>query len=234
MEMEEVIGTENLVKRYGKVKALNNLNVQVEKGSLVGLLGPNGSGKSTFMRLASGQSRPTSGEVYVKGMRPGVETKKIISYSPEENHLYSWMKVKEAVSFFKDFFLSFDDEKTWSMLEFMKLPPDRYISELSKGMAARLKLALALSWSAELVLLDEPLSGIDPASREKITHGILMEFGKGEGTMVITTHIVDEIEPLLNRVIFLKEGEVFLEGEPDQLREQYGYSLDQIFRRELA
>lgn len=232
--MKEIIRTENLSKRYGRVRALNNLNIQVERGSLVGLLGPNGSGKSTFMRLTAGQSRPSSGAIYIKGMRPGMETKKITSYSPEENHLYSWMKVKEAVSFFKDFFPSFNEEKTWSMLEFMKLPPDRYISSLSNGMAARLKLALSLGWGSELVLLDEPLSGIDPASREKITQGILMEFGKGEGTMVIATHIVDEIEPLLNRVIFLREGEVFLEGEPDQLREQYGYSLDQIFRRELA
>ncbi len=232
--MEEIIRTENLVKRYGRVKALNNLNIWIEKGSLVGLLGPNGSGKSTFMRLAAGQSRPTSGAVYVKGMVPGVETKRLVSYSPEENHLYSWMKVKEVVSFFKDIFPFFEEEKTWSMLDFMKLPPDRYISGLSKGMVARLKLAMALSWGAEVVLLDEPLSGIDPASREMITQGILMDFKKGENAMVITTHNVDEIELLLNRVIFLKEGELYLEGEPDQLREKYGYSLDQIFRRELA
>ena len=231
---EMMIRTANLSKLYGRVNALKNVDIQVRKGSIAGLLGPNGSGKSTFMRLVAGQSRPTRGEIYVKGMKPGVKTKELVSYSPEENHLYPWMKVKEAVHFFRDFFPFFKEQKTWDLLKFMKLPLDSYISGLSKGMVARLKLALAMSWGAELVILDEPLSGIDPASREKIIEGILMDYRTEENTMVITTHIVDEIEPLLNQVIFLKEGEVFLEGEPDRLREQYGFSLDQIFRRELA
>lgn len=232
--MEEVLKAVNLTKKYGKVVALRDQNLSIKRGFITGLLGPNGSGKSTFMRLAAGQSRPTRGEIYVKNVRPGVKTKGLVSYSPEENHLYPWMKVEEGVELYRNFFPSFNEEKTWSMIEFMKLPRDRYISDLSRGMAARLKIALSLSWGAELILLDEPLSGIDPASREKIIEGILMDYRKGESAMLISTHMVGEIEPLLNRVIFLREGEVFLEGEPDRLREGYGHSLDQIFRREMA
>lgn len=220
-------------KRYPGVDALDGVNFTVEEGKVVGLLGPNGSGKSTFMRIAAGQTRPRSGKVLIRGLEPGIQTRKMVSYVPEHDHLYPWMKVEEAVDFFAIFFPGFSRERVGEMMDFMKIPRGKKISTLSRGMRTRLKLVLALGWNAELLLLDEPLSGIDPASREKVLQGILQECGGQSAAMLISTHLVGEVEPLLDEVVFLKEGRVQLKGDCDRIREEHGTSLDQIMRREL-
>jgi len=221
-------------KRYPGVDALDGVSFTVGKGRVVGLLGPNGSGKSTFMRIAAGQTRPRSGNVLIQGLEPGLQTRKLVSYVPEHDHLYSWMKVEEAVDFFAVFFPGFSRERVGEMMEFMKIPRGKKISNLSRGMRTRLKLVLALGWNAELLLLDEPLSGIDPASREKVLQGILQGCGERGVAMLISTHLVGEVEPLLDGVVFLEEGRVQLKGDCDHIREEYGTSLDQLMRRELA
>ena len=221
-------------KRYPGVDALDGVSFTVEAGKVVGLLGPNGSGKSTFMRIAAGQTRPRSGKVLIRGLEPGLQTRKLVSYVPEHDHLYPWMKVEEAVDFFAVFFPGFSRERVGEMMEFMKIPRGKKISTLSRGMRTRLKLVLALGWDAELFLLDEPLSGIDPASREKVLQGILQGCGGQGAAMLISTHLVGEVEPLLDGVVFLEEGKVQLKGDCDSIREEHGTSLDQLMRRELA
>lgn len=232
--MEPLLQARELVKHYPGTVALKKISFRLEQNTILGLLGPNSSGKSTFMRIATGQTRPSGGEIRICGRLPGLDTRSLLSYMPDYDHLYAWMSVKETVSFFASFFPSFNREKTAEMLEFMKLPPTKQVGNLSHGMRARLKLVLAFSWDARLVLLDEPLSGIDPASREKIIEGILMGYGGSNKSMIISTHLVSEVETLLNRVIFLREGEIVLDGETDELRDRYGCSLNQMIRRELV
>ncbi len=232
--MESLLQARELVKHYPGTIALKKISFQLEQNTILGLLGPNGSGKSTFMRIATGQTRPSGGEIRIGGRPPGPETRALLSYMPDYDHLYTWMSVKETASFFAAYFPSFNREKTAELLEFMKLPLTKQVGNLSHGMRARLKLVLAFSWDARLVLLDEPLSGIDPASREKIIEGILMSYGGSAKSMIISTHLVNEVEPLLNRVIFLRDGEIVLDGVTDELRERYGCSLDQMIRRELV
>ncbi|NLL58362.1 MAG: ABC transporter ATP-binding protein [Firmicutes bacterium] len=232
--MEPLLQARELVKHYPGTVALKKISFRLEQNTILGLLGPNSSGKSTFMRIATGQTRPSGGEIRICGRLPGLDTRSLLSYMPDYDHLYAWMSVKETVSFFASFFPSFNREKTAEMLEFMKLPPTKQVGNLSHGMRARLKLVLAFSWDARLVLLGEPLSGIDPASREKIIEGILMGYGGSNKSMIISTHLVSEVETLLNRVIFLREGEIVLDGETDELRDRYGCSLNQMIRRELV
>ena len=232
--MEPLLVAQGLTKKYPGTTALKAIDLQLEKGHIVGLVGPNGSGKSTFLRLAAAQTTPSKGELYIDGLRPGFETKGIVSYLPDSNHLYDWMKVGEIVAFFNTFFPGFSSNKAEKMLEFMKIPLNKEIRTLSKGMGVRLRLSLALSWEAKLVLLDEPLSGIDPASRDKIIDVILKEQESMDTTIVVATHLVGEVEPLLSYVVFLSEGRIALEGETDRLRADYGCSIDKIVRRELV
>lgn len=232
--MPPLLKAQNLTKYYPGTTALQKISLTLEANTILGLLGPNGSGKSTFMRLAAGQTRPSAGEIFIKGMYPGIlQTKALTSYMPEYDYIYNWMTVKESINFFSSFFPSFQEERTAEMLDFMKIPLQKNVGRLSHGLRARLKLVLAFSWDAALILLDEPLSGIDPASREKIIEGILRNFS-GEGkSIIISTHLVNEVEPLLNRVIFLRVGEIVMDGDADEMRAKFGYSLDQIIRREL-
>ncbi|MDN5347917.1 MAG: type transport system ATP-binding protein [Clostridia bacterium] len=226
-----VVEAVNLSKRYGRTWALRGVNLVIEEGMVVGLLGPNGSGKSTFLRLLAGLSHPSGGEVKVLGERPGLATKKQVAFVPEIDHLYRWMRVRDTLDFQAGFYADFDPARGEELLTFMNLDPGARVYNLSKGQRARLKLMLALARQARLVLLDEPFSGIDPPSRERILQGILMAY-RQDRTVIISTHLVGEVEKLFDQVVFLSQGEVFLAGEAESLRAERGKSIDEIFREE--
>lgn len=227
--MELMLETKDLCKSYFKKKALNNLNLSLEKGKVLGLLGPNGSGKTTFIKIAVGLLRQSKGEILINGMKPSVETKKIVSYLPDKNYLYKWMKIKDAVQFFDDFYEDFDKERCEELLKFMKLSEDLKVSALSKGMGEKLNLSLVLSRKARLYILDEPLGGVDPVAREQILDAIIQNYNE-ESSMIITTHLVKDIERVFEDVAFIKNGEIVLAGNAEDLRCERGKSIDELFR----
>lgn len=231
--MSEFLSVVNLKKRYGSKWALRGIDVNVEKGKIIGLLGHNGSGKSTFLKITAGLLKPTEGNVYINGLRPGQATKALVSFMPEGNHLYRWMKIKDAISFYEEMFDNFDKERSANYLKLMALNPEDKITSLSRGMTERLKLLLALSRNAQLYLLDEPLSGIDPLSRDKIITGILEGYREGQCSIIISTHMVSEIEKIFDDVIFLGDGEVIMSGNADEMRDKRGKSVEDIFKEVL-
>jgi len=232
--MSLLLEAQNVTKRYPGVAALDGITFTARKGKVAGLLGPNGSGKTTFMRIASGQSSPSSGRVLIEGELPGCKTKSRVSYVPEHNHLYPWMSVEEMTRFFEALFPGFNRQRVEKLMDLMQLKRKTRIKDLSRGTYSRLKLVLGLCWGADLLLLDEPLSGIDPASRDKILEGILKGCNEQGLTIMISTHLVGEVEPLLDQAVFLEEGRVKLQGDCDELRKQFGLSLDQMLRREVV
>lgn len=228
--MEEyLLKATNLNKNYFKKRALNDFNIEVKKGRILGLLGPNGSGKSTFMKIAAGILKKSSGEVLIDNQKPSVYTRSIVSYLPDVNYLYKWMKIKDAVEFFKDFYDDFDFNKAMELLDFMNLDKDSKVTSLSKGMLEKLQLTLVLSRKAKLYMLDEPLGGVDPTAREKILDTIVNNFSE-ESSMVITTHLVNDIERLFDDVVFISEGKNVLSGNAEDLRNEKGTSIDEIYR----
>lgn len=224
----------NLSKRFGRTQALEELNLTIPGGVICGILGVNGAGKSTLLRILAGIQRPTSGEVRVLGQRPGRLTKARVAFVPEIDHLYPWMEVREAVEFTASFFKDFNRERAATLLNQMQLDPSSTISSLSRGLRARLKLVLALSRDAALILLDEPLSGVDPISRRKIIEGILQEYRPAQSTILIATHLIGEVETLLDRVVFLHQGRVVLDEETEIVRAARGCSIEQTFQEVLA
>ncbi|MEA2021813.1 MAG: ABC transporter ATP-binding protein [Candidatus Caldatribacteriota bacterium] len=227
--MEYILTTRQLSKYFYQKKALYKIDINIEKGKIYGILGPNGGGKSTLLKLAAGLLKPSQGEIMIDNKNPGVYTKSIISYLPENNYFYKWMKIGDALSFFRDFYEDFDIEKARKSMEFMKLEEKEKISNLSKGMLGRLKLTLALSRNAKLYLLDEPLNGIDPVSREKIITSILDTFNQ-KSTIVICSHLIYYIEKLLDYVFFLSEGQIILAGEAEDLRNKRDVSIDNLYQ----
>ncbi|MBN1693855.1 ABC transporter ATP-binding protein [candidate division WOR-3 bacterium] len=227
-----MIKIKNLVKRYNDIYAINNINLDIEDGSFIGLVGPNGSGKTTLLKLIFGYCRPTSGEIEVDGKHPGVEIKSTTAFYPEYDSTYHWMKAKDLIKWYSGFFPDWNKEKEKNLIDFFNIPTHRYVAHLSKGLRAKLKLVLTLSRDAKIFLLDEPLSGIDPASRANITSGILKAYREGQ-TFIFSTHIVTDAEMLFERTIFMKDGNVAIDGESDALREKYGKSMDQIFKEDL-
>jgi len=216
-------------KRYYRSHALRGVNLSVDRGKIVGLLGPNGSGKSTLLRICAGLASPTSGKVQVHGQDISIATKAITAYIPDIDSFYSWMTVRQAIAFESSMFDDFVLADAMDLVRELKLDPDNKISSLSKGQRGRLKLVLAMSRRAELVLMDEPLSGIDPPSRTVILETIADRYRAGEQTIIISTHEVLESEKLFEDVIFLSEGRIVLTGEADQLRAERGKSLNEIF-----
>jgi ABC-2 type transport system ATP-binding protein len=216
-------------KRYYRSHALRGVNLTVEQGNIVGLLGPNGSGKSTMLKICAGLTRPTSGKVQVYGQDLSPATRAMTAYMPDIDTFYSWMTVRQAVAFESSMFNDLVLKDAMDLASELKLDPDTKISSLSKGQCGRLKLVLAMSRSAELVLMDEPLSGIDPPSRAAILETIADKYRAGEQTIIISTHEVLESEKLFEDVIFLSEGQIVLMGEADQLRAERGKSLNEIF-----
>lgn len=229
-----VVEVRQLTKRFPGAEALRGIDLTVPRGVTVGLLGPNGSGKSTLVRILAGVQRPTAGGARVLGRPPGRLTKERVAYVPEVDHLYPWMDVGEALRFTAAMYVDFNPGRAEELLALTGLGREALAGDLSKGYRARLKLVLAMARDAELVLLDEPLSGIDLVSREKVLDGLLRGHRPGETTVVITTHLVREVEPLLDRVAFLKEGRLALEGEAESLRAERGRSIEDVYREVFA
>lgn len=227
-----IIKLDNVVKRYGKKEALKGISLDIPKGKIVGLLGPNGSGKSTMIKLLNGLLQPDEGSIEIAGMKPSIETKKIVSYLPERTYLSEWMKMKDLLKFFSDFYEDFDLEKAEEMIEALNINVDEKIKDMSKGTKEKVQLILVMSRNADIYILDEPIGGVDPAARSFIMRTILQNFSE-ESTLIIATHLISEIENICDEIIFLSYGEIKLQGNVDEIREEKGKSIDALFREEF-
>lgn len=231
--MKPLLEVQGVSKSYGSKKALHGVYLSVDKGKIVGLLGTNGSGKSTLMKIAAGLIHPSAGKVSVDGTPVGLATRSLVSFMPDRPLTESWMKVRDAIGFYRDFYPDFDEEKAGTMLGFMNLNEKDKISSLSKGMNERLQLTLTLSRNAKLYLLDEPIGGVDPVARTKILDAIV-EFYNEDSSLIISTHLVSDIERIFDEVIFIRSGEVVMQEEVENLRIRYGKSVDDMFREVFA
>jgi len=220
---------EGLTKSYGRKTALRNLSLSVEPGRIVGLLGPNGSGKTTLIKIATGLLTATSGTVLIDNKMPGQETKAVVSYLPEITYLNDWMKVSQLVKFFDDFYSDFDSEKASEMLKNLDIDENESLKSLSKGTKEKVQLILVMARNAKLYLLDEPIGGVDPAARDYILNTIIRNYNP-EASVIISTHLISDIEKVLDDVIFLKNGEIALATSVDELRENHNMSVDAYFR----
>ncbi|MCB2359915.1 ABC transporter ATP-binding protein [Clostridium estertheticum] len=227
--MDNILEAKEIRKSYLNKKALRGVNLNIPLGKIVGLLGPNGSGKTTFLKIAAGILHQSKGEILIDGHIPGVHTKSVVSYLPDNEYLLKWMKIKDAVKYFKDFYSDFDEIKVEELLVFMNLDKNDDVKSLSKGMKEKLKLSLVLSRKAKLYILDEPLGGVDPTAREKILNAIVNNFSK-DSSMIITTHLVNDIERIFDDVAFISEGEIVLEGNAEELRTSRKKSIDELYR----
>lgn len=230
--MSELLELKNLSKSFGEKEVIKNINLTVGSNRIVGLLGKNGSGKSTIFKLINDLLVPTSGEVLVDGKKVGVESKKIISYLPERTYFNPQMKVTEAIDYFADFYEDFDREKAEKLLKDLELDKNMRLAKMSKGMKEKVQLVLVMSRKAKLYILDEPLGGVDPASRDYILDTILQNFNEN-ATLLISTHMISDIERILDDVIMIDNGEIIMQGEADKLREEENASIDEIFRRKF-
>ena len=224
-----ILECKNLVKTISNKQALKGINLSIKRGRIVGLLGPNGSGKSTLTKIANGLLTPTSGEILINGMHPGIETKKMVSYLPERTYLNDWMKVSDIISFFRDFYENFNSEKAYDMLKKLNINPNDKLKTMSKGTKEKVQLILVMSREAKLYFLDEPIAGVDPAARDYILNTILTNYNE-DATIIITTHLISDIERILDDVIFISHGEIALEKTVDEIREDEGKSVDSLFR----
>ncbi|MCL2827696.1 MAG: ABC transporter ATP-binding protein [Oscillospiraceae bacterium] len=218
-----------LTKRYPLRLALNQVNLQLGKGKIVGLLGPNGSGKTTLIKLANGLLTPSGGHVLVNGQEPGVETKKVLAYLPERSYLPEWMTAGQALDYFYDFYENFNMAKAEDMLARLGIDKKDRIKTMSKGTREKVQLILVMSREADLYLLDEPIGGVDPAARDYILNTIINNY-RENATVVISTHLIQDIEKVLDEVVFLNRGEISLHMTVDQVREERGMSVDALFR----
>ena len=220
----------NLTKSYDDKVVLKNINLTITNGIIVGLLGKNGAGKSTLIKLINDLLTPTSGEIIVKGEKIGVKTKKVISYLPERTYLNKQMKVFEVISYFEDFYDNFDSKKAKKLLKDLDLDINQKISKMSKGMQEKLQLILVMSRNADLYILDEPLGGVDPATRDYILDTILSNFNEN-ASVIISTHLISDIERILDEVVFIDKGKIILQNNADEIRNKEKSSIDEIFRR---
>ena len=226
----KLVEINNLTKRFDDKEVLKDVNLSITKGKIIGLLGKNGAGKTTLIKLINDLLTPTSGEILIKGNKVGVETKRIISYLPERTYLNKQMKVSEAIDYFEDFYDNFDSKKAKKLLQDLDLDINQKISKMSKGMQEKVQLVLVISRNADLYILDEPLGGVDPATREYILDTILSNFNK-EASVIISTHLISDIEKILDEVIFIDKGKIILQSDTDKLRNKANASIDEIFRR---
>ena len=227
--MIEILRCENLVKQYGSFTALNRINLTLESGKIVGLLGPNGSGKTTLIKLINGLLTPNSGSITVNGMPPSPDTKKIVAYLPDNSYLNSWMTVKQIVDFFVDFYEDFRPELAYKMLENLGITPDKRLKSLSKGNKEKVCLILVMSRNAMLYVLDEPIAGVDPAARDYVISTIINNYNPN-ATVLISTHLIADIEQVLDEVVFIQNGNIILKESVDKIREENGKSVDELFR----
>lgn len=224
-----LLNSEKLSKFYGPFPAVVNIDLNIESDKIIGLLGPNGSGKTTFMKLAAGLLTPTMGNISILGNPVGEETKKIVSYLPDSTYLSNWMTVKDAVNFFKDFYFDFSEIKAYEMLENLKINPKIKLKALSKGNREKVQLILVMARDARLYLLDEPIAGVDPAARDYILDTIITNRSPGS-SVIISTHLIYDIEPVLTDFLFINRGEIFMQNTVEAARNYYGKSIDQLFR----
>ena len=227
--MNELVRCTNLCRSFGDVRALDNVNLSLPSGRIVGLLGPNGSGKTTLIKILNGLLQPTSGEVRIAGDMPGVGTKRIVSYLPDRGYFPEWMRVGDMIDLFADFYADFDRAKANDMCRVLGLDEKLPIKTLSKGTREKMQLMLVMSRAAKLYLLDEPIAGVDPAAREFIMRTILTNYSE-DGTVLISTHLILDVEQVLDEAVFLRQGEVVLHESVDSIRERTGGSVDQLFR----
>jgi len=227
--MKAILECQNLTKTFGEKKALDNVTLSIPSGRIVGLLGPNASGKTTFIKICNELLTPTSGTIRIGGYPPGIETKKIVSYLPEKTYLNDWMKVSDIISFFKDFYGDFNADKAYDMLKRLRIEPKDRLKTLSKGTKEKVQLILVMSREAKLYLLDEPIGGVDPAAREYILDTIIRNYSE-DATLILSTHLISDIEKILDDVIFIKEGRIVLHKTVDEIREETGKSIDSLFR----
>ncbi len=227
--MEQLLNCQALSKRYGYKTALDSINLSLERGRIIGLLGPNGSGKTTLIKLINGLLAPSSGFLTINGSVPGPETKKIVSYLPERTYFNSWMKVTDILNFFCDFYEDFDRNRASDMLHRLGINENDRLSSMSKGTKEKVQLIMVMSRDAQLYCLDEPIGGVDPAARDYILQTIITNYNEN-ASVLISTHLIADIENVLDDVIFIQEGHIRLHASVDEIREQEGKSVDALFR----
>lgn len=227
--MEMLLECRNLSKKYGNFCALSDLNLSLKHGEIIGLLGPNGSGKTTLIKLINGLLSPSSGEVLINNQAPGIESKRIIAYLPERSYLNNWMKINDVISYFDDFYDNFSKERAYTMLNKLHLNPSRRLRTLSKGDKEKVQLILVMSRDADLYILDEPIGGVDPAARDYILNTIITNYNEN-ATILMSTHLISDIENILDRAIFIKNGGIVLNSSVDEIRTEHGKSVNALFR----
>ena len=230
--MENIVEFRDVYKQYSTKEVLKGVNLNIPKGKIVGLLGPNGSGKSTMIKLMNGLLQPDKGSIEINGMKPSKETKKIVSYLPERTYLNDWMRVKDILKFFQDFYEDFDLQKANEMIEALKIDKNEKLKTMSKGTKEKVQLILVMSRRADLYILDEPIGGVDPAARSYILKTILTNYNE-DSTLLIATHLISEIENICDDILFISNGEIVLQGSVDEIREEKGKSIDTLFREEF-
>ena len=228
----ELLEIKNLTKSFDNKNILEDINLKISSGKIIGLLGKNGAGKTTLIKLINDLLTKTEGEILIKGKNIGVESKKVISYLPERTYLNKQMKVSEVIDYFKDFYDNFDADKARKLLKDLGLDVNQKISKMSKGMQEKVGLVLVMSRNADLYILDEPLGGVDPATRDYILDTILSNFNEN-ASVIISTHLISDIERILDEVIFIDKGKIILQSDADKLRKKEKLSIDEIFRRKF-
>ena len=227
-----VVECRGLSKKYKGTLALKQVDLQLERGKIVGLVGPNGSGKTTLIKLINGLLVPTEGELLINGIAPGPETKTRVSYLPDNHYLSNWMNITQMIDFYGDFYSDFDKEKAYAMLESLGLNPKQKFKTMSKGMKEKVQLVLVMSREADLYCLDEPIAGVDPAARDYILRTIIANYAEG-ATVLISTHLIADVEKVLDEVVFIRNGEIIRHAAVEEIREQYDRSVDALFREEF-
>ncbi len=231
--MAPIVQCMGLTKTYGGKVALNQIYLNLERGRIIGLLGPNGSGKTTLIKIMNGLLNPTAGEILVNGHRPGIETKYSVSYLPERTYLQPGMKVVEMMQYFQDFYPDFRMERAYDMLTRLQIPPGERLKNLSKGMKEKVQLILVMSRDADLYVLDEPIAGVDPASRDYILHTIVQNYNRN-ATILLSTHLISDVENILDEVVFIRYGNIILQAGTEEIRRNERKSVDRFFREVFA
>ena len=230
---EILIQCQDLHKRYGRKEALCGVNLRLESGKIVGLLGPNGSGKTTLIKILNGLLKPDQGMVTIDGEEPGIHTKSVISYLPDKPYFADWMKITDLLELFEDFYEDFRRDRAEQMLESLNILKNSKIKQLSKGTREKVQLVLVMSREAEVYLLDEPMGGVDPAARDYILKTILTNYNEN-ASVIITTHLISDVEKVLDDVVFIKNGEIVFHKDVDVIREEKNMSIDSLFREVFA
>jgi len=227
--MSELLRIENLTKKYSNTVALNNISLSIKSGKIVGLLGPNGSGKTTLIKLINGLLTPSSGTITINSNTPGVKTKSEVAYLPDNSYLNSWMTVKQIVNLFVDFYADFREDLAYEMLNKLNIKAEHRLKTLSKGNKEKVCLILVMSRDAKLYVLDEPIAGVDPAARDYVISTIINNYNP-DASVLISTHLISDIEQILDEAIFIQNGEITLHKTIDEIREENGKSVDELFR----